>query len=263
MGKGLRGWLGLPGGRRQAGRIDYCIGPNQGGLSSQRGADRPCTARRPPPRRSPTPAASGSAQLSVLHTMIGSLSSEVLWQNLRAPQLRALALADATVFVPVGAMEQHGPHLPVQVDSLLATEVATGAAELLSHELGSPTVVTPTVWTGLSEHHMPLGGTFTLDIATYHSLLRGICRSVCRHGFRRIIILNGHGGNVTALSNISQELSEELETDVLALTYWTVDCVATEMESILEQQTGVLHAGEAESSMLMHLRPELVDERAR
>jgi creatinine amidohydrolase len=195
--------------------------------------------------------------------MIGSLSSEVLWQNLRAPQLRALALADATVFVPVGAMEQHGPHLPVQVDSLLATEVATGAAELLSHELGSPTVVTPTVWTGLSEHHMPLGGTFTLDIATYHSLLRGICRSVCRHGFRRIIILNGHGGNVTALSNISQELSEELETDVLALTYWTVDCVATEMESILEQQTGVLHAGEAESSMLMHLRPELVDERAR
>ena len=55
-------------------------------------------------------------------------SSQVLWQNLRAPQLRALAATDATVIVPVGAMEQHGPHLPVQVDSLLATEVAIGAA---------------------------------------------------------------------------------------------------------------------------------------
>jgi len=190
-------------------------------------------------------------------------SSQVLWQNLRAPQLRALAAADATVFVPVGAMEQHGPHLPVQVDSLLATEVATGAAELLSGELASPTVVTPTVWTGLSEHHMALGGTFTLDLATYHSLLRGICRSIARHGFSRIVILNGHGGNVTALSNISQELGDELGLDILAMTYWTVDSVAVAMDGLLDQQAGVLHAGEAESSMLMHLRPELVDEVAR
>eukprot|EP01048_Picozoa_sp_COSAG05_P013895 COSAG05_NODE_1523_length_4641_cov_5.853589_6_plen_111_part_00 len=95
----------------------------------------------------------------------------------------------------------------VQVDSLLATEVATGAAELLSNDMASPTVVTPTVWMGLSEHHMTLGGTFTLDIATYHALLRGICRSIGRHGFTRIVILNGHGGNVTALSNICSAMS--------------------------------------------------------
>jgi creatinine amidohydrolase len=190
-------------------------------------------------------------------------SSQVLWQNLRAPQLRALAATDATVIVPVGAMEQHGPHLPVQVDSLLATEVAIGAAEQLVDLMSSPTVVTPTVWLGLSEHHMPLGGTFTLDIATYHALLRGICRSIGRHGFSRIVILNGHGGNVTALSNISQELSDELGLDMLAMTYWTVDSVAADMASQLEKQTGVLHAGEAESSMLMHLRPELVDDEAR
>eukprot|EP01052_Picozoa_sp_SAG31_P006282 SAG31_NODE_287_length_18430_cov_8.127544_7_plen_84_part_00 len=66
------------------------------------------------------------------------------WLNLRAPQLRDLAARDATVILPVGAVEQHGPHLPVQVDSLLATAVAEAAAENM-HQSGRAVVVAPTV----------------------------------------------------------------------------------------------------------------------
>jgi hypothetical protein len=69
----------------------------------------------------------------------------------------------------------------VQVDSLLATSVAEGAAVRLA-AAGLPVVVAPTVWCGLSEHHMPLGGTFTLDLATYHALLRGLCQGCYLRG---------------------------------------------------------------------------------
>ena len=80
----------------------------------------------------------------------------VQWHDLRAPQLRELAEHDAIVIIPVGSTEQHGPHLPVQVDALLAGEVAHRAAlRIQSH---CPVVVAPTVWCGLAEHHMSFWG---------------------------------------------------------------------------------------------------------
>ena len=111
------------------------------------------------------------------------------WANLKAHELRALAADDAVVIAPVAAMEQHGPHLPVQVDSRLATEVSHRAARKSHSE--QPTVVLPVVWAGLSEHHMPFGGTITLDYDTLLSLFRCIVNSVQRHGFNKVLILNG------------------------------------------------------------------------
>ena len=98
------------------------------------------------------------------------------WNRLRAPQLRALAQEDCLVILPVGSTEQHGPHLPVQVDALLATEVSLGAASRFNPP--GKAIVAPTVWCGLAEHHMDLGGTFTLDHSTYHALIRCLCRSI-------------------------------------------------------------------------------------
>jgi creatinine amidohydrolase len=118
-------------------------------------------------------------------------------------------------------------------------------------------VVAPTVWSGLSEHHMPFGGTFTLDFATFRSLIECLCRSLLRHGFRRVLLLNGHGGNVAALRVVVDEL-RHLEVRLLTATYWLVDPLA--IAEILERQSGVQHACEAETSMVMALRPELVDE---
>jgi creatinine amidohydrolase len=180
---------------------------------------------------------------------------ELEWARLKASELRTLAQQDAIVLVPVAAMEQHGPHLPVMVDSLLCAEVALRAARRVAE--CQPIVVAPTVWSGLSEHHMPLGGTFTLDFQTFFALLRCLCASLVTHGFRRIFLLNGHGGNRFALRVVVDELSGALGAAMATATYW--EPAAGAIARILEQQPGVQHACEAETSMVMALRPELVD----
>ena len=95
--------------------------------------------------------------------------AEVEWARLKAHELRDLANRNAVVVLPVAAMEQHGPHLPVQVDSRLATEVSIRAARKAFSD--RPTVVLPVIWCGLSEHHMPFGGTITLDYQTIRHML--------------------------------------------------------------------------------------------
>jgi creatinine amidohydrolase len=180
---------------------------------------------------------------------------EVRWDRLKAHELRALASEAAVVVVPVAAIEQHGPHLPVMVDSLLCSAVAERAARSLAGQ--RPVVVAPTVWSGLSEHHMAFGGTITLDFATFYGLLRCICRSLQRHGFERVLLLNGHGGNEAALRVVVEQLTGELDLVLATATYWQL---ATEpFRAILERQSGVLHACEAETSMVLALCPELVD----
>ena len=182
---------------------------------------------------------------------------EVLWDNLKAHELRDLAQRDALVIQPVASVEQHGPHLPVQVDVLLVSEVALRAAREIAGQ--APVVVAPTLWAGLAEHHMALGGTITLDLATYHAVLRCLCRSFRRQGFGRVCLLNGHGGNVTALNNISAELTIELGIPVATATYWTLPETAEAFAGVLERQKNVRHACEAVTSMMLALRPELVD----
>ena len=118
---------------------------------------------------------------------------EVEWRRLRADQLRECAKQDAIVILPVGSLEQHGPHLPVEIDSLLGEAVALRTARLASAT--DNLIVLPMLWTGISEHHMSLGGTITLDFETFFGLIRCVCESVVRHGFRRIVLLNAHGGN--------------------------------------------------------------------
>jgi creatinine amidohydrolase len=183
--------------------------------------------------------------------------TEVLWANLKAYELRGLAERDALVIQPVASLEQHGPHLPVQVDIALVSEVALRAAhEIVARDA---VVVAPTLWAGLAEHHMSLGGTITLDLATYRAVLRCLCRSFQRQGFRRLCLLNGHGGNVTALTNIAAERTLELDVPVTTATYWTLPETAEAFAGILERQSNVRHACEAETSMMLALRPDLVD----
>ncbi len=187
------------------------------------------------------------------------MKDQIYWEQLRSPQLKSLADVNAIVVVPVGSIEQHGPHLPVKVDALLATEVARRAA--LKIQTHQPILVTPTVWCGLAEHHMDFCGTLTLDFETFHALLRNLCRSIRHHGFRRIFLLNGHGGNIAALNVICSELVRELDgLRVVSGTYWTLPEVAEKFAEILEVQQNVRHAGEAETSMMLALEPELVDQ---
>jgi creatinine amidohydrolase len=180
---------------------------------------------------------------------------EVEWVNLKARDIRALQEKDAIAIIPIGSIEQHGPHLPVQVDTLLAGEVARRTARLLVEH--APVIVLPTIWSGLAEHHMSLGGTLTLDLRTFLDLVRGIVRSVVRNGFKRILLLNGHGGNMTALNALVGELGAEMALPIALATYWIPP--QKKFAEILDEQPSVAHACEAETSMLLALRPDLVD----
>lgn len=104
---------------------------------------------------------------------------------------------------------------------------------------------------------MDLGGTISLDFATMAAVVGCICRSVTRHGFQRLFIVNGHGGNTAALQVIAGELTVELGRTVACCTYWLLDDSAA--AEILDRQKNVQHAGEAETSMMLALTPELID----
>ncbi|MBM1641358.1 creatininase family protein [Sulfitobacter mediterraneus] len=180
---------------------------------------------------------------------------EVEWQNLKAHELRRLADENAVVILPIASIEQHGPHLPTMTDTRLGHEVAIRAARKASGT--RPVVVTPVVWSGLSEHHMPFGGTLTVSHATFRALVRDLVLSITRHGFRDILISNSHGGNIIAMHQICDELAPEVPATLVATTYPME--AAEEVGGILEDQDGMQHACEAETSMMMALVGDLVD----
>ena len=180
---------------------------------------------------------------------------EFEWRKMRADELRLKARENAIVIVPVGSLEQHGPHCPVEVDSQLAETVARETARYISER--EPVLLLPTVWTGLSEHHMSFGGTITLDFQAFNGVIEGICRSLVRLNFKRIVLFNRHGGNDNALRVITDELSPKLGIPILQFTYW--DAAPEVIANILETQEGLMHACEAETSMMMAVRPELID----
>jgi creatinine amidohydrolase len=183
------------------------------------------------------------------------MTYQIEWMRLTAEELRARAAADALVIIPVASMEQHGPHLGTGVDIVLGTNVALATARRLA-DAGQQVVVTPCVWSGLAEHHMAFGGTVTLDYAAFAGVLRGIVRSAARCGFKRVMLLNGHGGNNEAVAVAATELSVEFGIRVAGGTYWHV--VPEVIGPLLERQAGLMHACEAETSMIMHLEPGLV-----
>ncbi|MGW1887168.1 creatininase family protein [Streptomyces sp. NPDC001970] len=182
--------------------------------------------------------------------------TEVAWNRMTAPELRNLASADAVVLLPIGSTEQHGPHLPTGVDDFLAGEVCLRAARLTLDT--RPVVVAPSIWAGLAEHHMAFGGTFTLSLSTLRALLHDLCRSIIRSGFSKILIVNGHGGNVTGLNALVNDLTEELSADIAVTSYFTAGWGS--IQRTLETQDWLMHACEGETSMIMEIAPELVRE---
>jgi len=106
-------------------------------------------------------------------------------------QLRAAA--DSLVVLPIGATEQHGPHLPTGTDFFTITAVAEESARIASAEI--PVIITPALPFGSSDHHLSFGATLSLSTETYYRVLRELVESLVTGGFRRIFLLNGHGGN--------------------------------------------------------------------
>jgi creatinine amidohydrolase len=183
------------------------------------------------------------------------MAQSVMWKELTAADLRAKAEAGAVVLMPVGSMEQHGPHLPVGVDTFLSEGLCRAAAEALAAEMA--VVVAPTLWCGMAEHHMAYGGTFTLDIPTYRALLGCLLKSLERHGFKRVLIVNGHGGNIAALAAFLPDFAREIPGLALRVTT-PYEPAQKAIAPILEDQERVHHACEVETSMMMVVAPDTV-----
>lgn len=180
---------------------------------------------------------------------------EVEWARMKAQELRALADEGAVVVIPVASIEQHGPHLPVMTDTRLGHEVAVRAAR--KAWASRKTVVTPVVWSGLSEHHMPFGATLTVSHATFRAILGDLIDAVTRHGFRDVLISNSHGGNIIAMQQIADELASRVDATIVATTY--VKEAGSTYGEILDDQASIQHACEGETSMMMAVEPDLVD----
>lgn len=188
------------------------------------------------------------------------MASTVLLAELTREQIREIA-PRATVVLPTAAIEQHGPHLPIITDTLACTTVCQRAAEVASAEV--PVLVAPTLPYGFSHHHVPHPGVLTLSATTFLHALRDLGESLFRSGFRRVAIINGHGGNDELIRVVARELTNTLPVSVAAASYWTIAWQALVREAGAGQLSRLPgHAGAFETSLVLALRPELVDHAA-
>jgi creatinine amidohydrolase len=181
----------------------------------------------------------------------------VLWEDLRRPEFDALDRERSVVILPVASLEQHGPHLPVSTDVAIARAVAVRAAE---GARDGPVLVLPVVWFGVTPFHMLYQGTVSLSATTLIHVVTDLCRSLQRQGFRRIILLNSHGGNIGTLEAAALRLLD-LGLRVAAVTYWLL--IPDEMKNFSEADRGAMgHAAHVETSLQLHLQPQHVDRTA-
>ena len=171
----------------------------------------------------------------------------------------ANGLAARTVaLLPVGAVEQHGPHLPLNVDTALAEGIVQAALPQLPAQV--PVLVLPTQSIGLSLEHAAYAGTLGLSPATLLALWTEIGACVARAGVKKLLIFNAHGGNVSSMDIVARQLRVQCGLLVYHSSWFNLPQPAGVKEafSAHEHRFGV-HAGETETSMMLHLAPQQVD----
>jgi creatinine amidohydrolase len=187
----------------------------------------------------------------------GEWTRRVLWQKCRRDEIRQAADANGVAILPTGAIEQHGPHLPLDTDSFTAVVVSARAAELITE---FPVLVLPPVWWGLSPYWMSFPGTITVRPEILLELIVDIGTSVAQHGFRRMVIVNGHGGNDGLIQAAAVKASSP-RLHVAALSYWNL--IPEPMRRLSTHDAGAIgHAGEMETSLQLYLQPDCVELKA-
>lgn len=165
---------------------------------------------------------------------------------------------DKVIVLPLGSMEQHGRHLPLLTDTLICQEIVN-RAELA---LGESALFLPMLWVGMSEHHRGFPGTVSVTPTTYVSLLSDILESLIGSGFKRILLLNAHGGNATpgqmAMYEVQMRHRDTLDLWLVFATWFSMAAPQIAALSELDQKK-VTHACELETSIILRLRPELVN----
>lgn len=168
------------------------------------------------------------------------------------PDVEQYLKKDDRLLLPTGSVEQHGPAVATGIDYIIATAVAEAAAERLG------VYVAPPLCYGMSLHHAAFAGTASLKPSTYLALVADLLTFFVRHGFRRVVVVNGHGGNVPTLKAAAAEVAYENEGARVTIRNWYD---SAEVERLIDEYFGAgegSHATPSETSILMHLRPDLV-----
>ncbi|MEO0407509.1 MAG: creatininase family protein [Cyanobacteria bacterium P01_A01_bin.135] len=164
--------------------------------------------------------------------------------------------ANTVIVQPIGAIEQHGPHLPLAVDAAIATAVLGRALEQLEPEV--PAYGLPTLHYGKSNEHWGFPGTITLSAATLGATLTEVAESLYQAGFRKLVFLNAHGGQPQVLEIVARDLHQRFSDFlVFPLFVWNAPNSAAELLTPKERAYGI-HAGDAETSVLLSLLPDQV-----
>ncbi len=181
-----------------------------------------------------------------------------------------MRLADATwtdvrdadvdvAVIPVGSTEQHGPHAPLSTDTLNAISVAEAAVEAYEGSDGDgatdrgAAVVTPPIPVGVAEEHRAFDGTMWVSPDTFRAYVREAAASLTAHGIDRVVLVNGHGGNIEALAEVARRFSRDPDHDGYAVAF-------TWFEAVGEHTSDMGHAGPLETALLRATHPDLVRE---
>lgn len=184
------------------------------------------------------------------------MPTHLLLEEMTRDEANAAAAAGALVVWPLGATEQHGPHLPVGTDTMTVESLVRRAAGQASQSM--PVVVTPSMPFGSSHHHVPFGGTMSLGTEAYYRVIYDLTESLILSGFRRIFLINGHGGNHELVQLVARDLALLHPVSIAAASYWTVawDALVKLEAHVNCRFPG--HAGKFETSNIMALRPDLI-----
>ena len=171
------------------------------------------------------------------------------------PEIREAVARKSRGVLPVGTVEQHGPHLPLVTDVLTATEMSRMAVERMPGEA----ILMPPVYYSFNEHHMDFPGTIAVEGETIVNYVTDIGKSLAHHGFRKILLVNGHGSNVPFLDIAARNITNQTEAICAMVPWWSL--IPQELLQELRESEfpgGMAHGCELETSVLLHLRGDLV-----
>ena len=177
------------------------------------------------------------------------------WWDLSTEDFRRLDMSRIVAVLPVGAVEQHGPHLPVRVDTAIVDGIIQHAVAQMADDF--PALILPTMSIGKSNEHSAFPGTLTLSAETLGRVWYEVCESVHRAGVRKVVFVNSHGGQPQVMEIVCRELRVKL--GMLAVSsQWSRFTDMSDLFTATERKHGI-HAGEIETSVMLHLHPGLVD----
>jgi creatinine amidohydrolase len=176
------------------------------------------------------------------------------WADYTAKDFAALPRKDLIAVLPVGAVEQHGPHLPLSVDQTIVDGMIAAAVALMPDDL--PVLILPTLGIGKSNEHSQWPGTLTFSAATLMAMWTDIGTSVAAAGVRKLVFLNSHGGQIAPMDIVARDLRIKHEMLVVAANWFAMG-LPDGLISSDEDRHGI-HAGDLETSVMLALRPDLV-----